>query len=151
MNQVIDFSTLAWVKKELDVTLKEARHALEAHAENPQDEAQTGFLVAHLHQVYGTLQMVELYGAALLAEEMEKVATAIAEQTVADREGACEALMGATLQLPDYLDRLTSGHRDIPLVLLPLLNELRAARGEQPLSESSMFKPDLGAALPGHH
>ena len=105
MNQVIDFSTLTWVKKELDDTLKEARQALEAHVENPQDEAQPGFLAAHLHQVYGTLQMVELYGASLLAEEMEKVARAIADQSVTRREDACEALMGAMLQLPDYLDR----------------------------------------------
>ena len=150
MNQVIDFSTLTWVKKELDDTLKEARQALEAHVENPQDEAQPGFLAAHLHQVYGTLQMVELYGASLLAEEMEKVARAIADQSVTRREDACEALMGAMLQLPDYLDRLISGYRDIPLVLLPVLNDLRAVRGENLLSENSMFAPDLGAALPDH-
>ncbi len=148
MNQVIDFSTLTWVKNELDGTLKEARHALEAHVDHPQDEAQLGFLIAHLHQVYGTLQMVELYGAALLAEEMEQVAKAIAGQTVAQHKDACEVLMRAMLQLPDYLDRLISGHRDIPLVLLPLLNDLRAVRGEKLLSENAMFTPDLSAVLP---
>jgi len=150
MNQVIDFSTLTWVKKELDDTLKEARQALEAHVENPQDEAQPGFLAAHLHQVYGTLQMVELYGASLLAEEMEQVARAIGDQSVKKREEACEVLMGAMLQLPDYLDRLTAGHRDIPLVLLPLLNDLRAVRGESLLSENTMFSPNIDVELPAH-
>jgi len=148
MNQVIDFSTLTWVKNELDATLKEARQALEAHVENPQDEAQLGFLTAHLHQVYGTLQMVELYGASLLAEEMEQVAIAISDQSVSQHNDACEVLMRATLQLPDYLDRLIAGHQDIPLVLLPLLNDLRAVRGENLLSENAMFRPELGAALP---
>ena len=148
MNQVIDFSTLAWVKKELDDTLKEARRSLEAHVDNPQDEAQLGFLAAHLHQVYGTLQMVELYGASLLAEEMEQVAKAIADNTVGRREDACEVLMRAILQLPDYLDRLIAGYRDIPLVLLPVLNDLRAVRGENLLSENSMFSPNLNATLP---
>ncbi len=148
MNQVIDFSTLTWVRNELHDTLKEARQALEAHLERPQDEAQLGFLAAHLHQVYGTLQMVELYGAALLAEEMEQVAKAIAGQIVTQHDDACEVLMRAMLQLPDYLDRLNSGFRDIPIVLLPLLNDLRAVRGENLLSENSMFTPDLGAALP---
>ena len=71
--QVVDFSTLSWVKKELDETLKEARQSLEAHVENPEDKAQLGFLTAYLHQVYGTLQMVELYGASLLTEEMERL------------------------------------------------------------------------------
>ena len=148
MNQAIDFSTLTWVKTELDDTLKEARQSLEAHVENPQDEAQLGFLSAHLHQVYGTLHMVELYGASLLAEEMEQVAKAIADKTVTRHDDACDVLMRAILQLPDYLDRLIAGYRDIPLVLLPLLNDLRAVRGENLLSENYMFSPDLEAVLP---
>jgi len=148
MNQAIDFSTLTWVKKELDETLREASQSLEAHVENPQDDAQLGFLAAHLHQVYGTLHMVELYGASLLAEEMEQVAKSIADKTVTRHEDACDVLMRAILQLPDYLDRLIAGYRDIPLVLLPLLNDLRAVRGENLLSENYMFSPDLEAALP---
>ena len=150
MNQVIDFSTLTWVKNELDETLKEARRALEAHVENSEDEAQLEVLAAHLHQVYGTLQMVELYGAALLTEEMEQVARAMGDGSVNQRDEAREVLMRAILQLPDYLDRLISGYRDVPLVLLPLLNDLRAVRGENLLSENAMFNPDLAAALPQH-
>jgi len=148
MNQVIDFSTLTWVKKELDQTLREARQALEAHVESPGDGAQLELLVGHLHQVYGTLQMVELYGASLLAEEMEYAARAIADKSVGHYDDACEVLMRAILQLPDYLERLIAGHRDIPLVLLPILNDLRAVRGENLLSENSMFSPDLDAPLP---
>ncbi len=148
MNQAIDFSTLTWVKNELDETLREARQSLEAHVENPQDEVQLGFLTAHLHQVYGTLHMVELYGAALLAEEMEQVAKAVANKTVTRHDDACDVLMRAILQLPDYLDRLIAGYRDIPLVLLPLLNDLRAVRGQNLLSENYMFAPDLEAVLP---
>lgn len=149
MNQEIDFSTLTWVKNELDATLREARQSLEAHVENTQDEAQLGFLAAHLHQVYGTLRMVELYGASLLAEEMEQVARAMAAQTVTRHDDACDVLMRSILQLPDYLDRLIAGYRDIPLVLLPVLNDLRAVRGENLLSENHMFSPDLDAELPG--
>lgn len=148
MNDAIDFSTLKWVKKELDDTLKEAREALETYAADQDDEAQVGFLAAHLHQVYGTLQMVELYGASLLAEEMEQTALALQRGEIAQREDAHDVLMRAIVQLPDYLDRLIAGHRDIPLVLLPLLNDLRAVRGQNLLSESSMFSPDLDASLP---
>ena len=148
MNQVIDFSTLTWVKNELDETLKEARHSLEAYVEDTSDAARLGFLSAHLHQVYGTLQMVELYGAALLAEEMEQVAKALTDGKVAQQDDACSVLMRAILQLPDYLDRLISGSQDIPLVLLPVLNDLRAVRGANLLSENVMFSPDLDVALP---
>ncbi len=148
MNDAIDFSTLSWVKAELDVTLKEARQALEAYVEHPDDEARAGILATHLHQVYGTLQMVELHGAALLAGEMEQVALSLRTDGGGRRSEALDVLMRAILQLPDYLDRLVAGHRDIPLVLLPLLNDLRAVRGENLLSEGSMFSPDLDRPLP---
>jgi chemosensory pili system protein ChpA (sensor histidine kinase/response regulator) len=148
MNQVIDFSTLSWVKKELDETLKEAHQSLETYVESPEDKAQLGFLAAYLHQVYGTLQMVELFGASLLVEEMERVTKAIADDSVTRHDDACEILMRAILQLPDYLDRLISGGRDIPLVLLPVLNDLRTVRGKSPLSEDFMFSPDLNVELP---
>lgn len=54
--------------------------------------------------------------------------------------------MQAILQLPLYLDRIQTARRDLPMVVLPLLNDLRAARGEQLLSETSLFTPALPAA-----
>ena len=148
MNEAIDFSTLRWVKSELDETLKQARQALEAYVENSDDSAQLDELAAHLHQVFGTLQMVELYGAALLAEEMEQVAIALGKGKITQQTDVFEVLVRSILQLPDYLDRLAAGHRDVPLVLLPLLNDLRALRGENLMSESTMFSPNLDAPLP---
>ncbi len=148
MNEAIDYSTLRWVKQELDDTLKQARQTLEAYVATPDDQTQMSFCAAHLHQVYGTLQMVELYGASLLAEEMEQVAKALLEGGIRQHDDAYDVLMRAMLQLPDYLERLMRGGRDIPLVLLPLLNDLRAVRGENLLSENAMFAPDLSLPLP---
>ncbi len=144
----IDFGTLSWVKKEIDETLNQARQALEAAVENPDDASQLGACAAHLHQVHGTLQMVELYGAALLAEEMELIVAALNDGMVAGRDDANEVLMRAILQLPDYLERLLVGHKDIPLVLMPLLNDLRAARGQNLLSDNVLFSPDIEMPLP---
>lgn len=148
MNVAIDYSTVKWVKHELDATLKQARQALEAYVENPADESQLRFCAVHLHQVHGTLQMVELYGAALLAEEMEQVIQALLEDAVGQKPEAYELVMRAILQLPDYLERLVAGGQDLPLVLLPLLNDLRAIRGQKLLSENALFTPDLGLPLP---
>jgi chemosensory pili system protein ChpA (sensor histidine kinase/response regulator) len=92
--------------------------------------------------------MVELYGAAMVVEEMERLALGLLDGQIKQAEDAYTVLMRGMVQLPDYLERLQSGHRDIPIVLLPLLNDLRACRGEKLLSETSLFSPDLGAALP---
>ncbi|MCY1337066.1 Sensor histidine kinase RcsC [compost metagenome] len=143
-----DYVALEWVKGEIAETLKQARQALEDFVENPQDPTRMRFCLTYIHQVQGTLQMVEFYGAALLAEEMERLAQALMEGRAANRGEAQEVLMQAILQLPPYLDRIQSARRDLPMVLLPLLNDLRAARGDNLLSETSLFAPDLSGVLP---
>ena len=144
----IDFTTLQWVKPELDETLALARQALESYVDNPGERDVMRSCADSLHQVQGTLRMVELYGAAMVAEEMETLSISLLEDHVRNREDAYAALMRGLMQLPDYLERLSGGHRDVPVVLLPLLNELRASRDQEPLTESALFTPNLDAPLP---
>ncbi len=143
-----DFTTLNWVKGELDETLKQARQALEAYVDDPGDSSLMQFCSTYLHQAQGTLRMVELYGAAMVVEEMERVAEALLGEGVRNRDEAYSILMRGMVQLPDYLERVQSGHKDIPIVLLPLLNDLRACRGEKLLTESVLFSPDLSLGMP---
>ncbi|WP_458071534.1 Hpt domain-containing protein [Rhodanobacter sp. BL-MT-08] len=144
----IDFTTLQWVKPELDETLSTAREALATYVEHPTQRDAMRSCADHLHQVRGTLQMVELYGAAQVTAEMETLAVALLQDQVTHREEAYASLMRGLMQLPDYLERLSSGHRDVPVVLLPLLNDLRASRELPALTESAMFHPNLDAFLP---
>ncbi|QOY62331.1 Hpt domain-containing protein [Lysobacter sp. H21R4] len=148
MRDAIDTTTLGWIKPELDETLRQAREQIEAFAESPADSEAMRICASHLHQVHGTLRMVELYAPAMVAEEMERLALGLLHGEIANRDVACTILMRGAVQLPDYLERLQSGHRDIPIVLLPLLNELRATRGESGLNESVLFAPNLDRPLP---
>ncbi|WP_413625747.1 Hpt domain-containing protein [Luteibacter sp. Lutesp34] len=143
-----DFTTLHWVKAELDDALSKARQALESYVEDSRDAYVMHTCAADLHQVHGTLRMVELYGAAMVVGEMEQLVAALIDNRVAQRDDAYAALMRGMMQMPDYLERLQSGHRDVPIVLLPLLNDLRASRGEQSLHESALFTPNLDTMLP---
>jgi len=146
--QELDYSTLKWVKDEIQENLNQTRQALEAYVENPNDSTQIRFCATYLHQIYGTLQMVEIYGGALLAEEMEALANAISQGTVSRKEDAYDVLMRAILQLPAYLEHLENGQQDMPVILLPLLNDLRTARGEHLLSENAFFSPNLNVNPP---
>ncbi|MBI5613006.1 MAG: Hpt domain-containing protein [Gammaproteobacteria bacterium] len=144
----IDSGTLGWVKTEIDETLKQARIALEAYAENPADNTRLRFCTTYLHQVLGTLQMVELDGAAMLAQENEALAEAVLNGKLAPEKSTFEVLTRGILSLPDYLSRLQFGQPDLPLRLLPLINELRAARGAEPVKELDLFRPDLSVRPP---
>ena len=148
LRDAMSHAVLGWVKPELDETLRLARAEVEYFAEDPTDTARMDACAAHLHQVQGTLRMVELYAPAMVAEELEQLANAVRDAAVGDRDEACGTLMRGTVLLPDYLERLQSGHRDIPIVLLPLLNDIRASRGAAGLSESVLFAPDLEKPLP---
>jgi len=143
----IDIKALNWVKTEISEALDQIRQALETHVETP-DPAKLDFIVANLHQVTGTLHIVELFGPALLAEEMEQLAQALKNDQIKQKQDAYEVLTRGILQLPAYLEHLSHGHQDQPVILLALLNDLRAARGLPLLSENALFAPDLNVFPP---
>ncbi len=134
---------LKWVIDEIYETLKQARVHFESFVEDEEDNSQLQFCTTYLHQVAGSLNMLELGGATLLAEEMEFLSQAIYDDNIARREDSFEVLMRALIQLPDYLERLERGARDLPMVLLPLLNDLRATRGEKLLTEGAVFSVNI--------
>ncbi len=144
----VDPNTLGWVKTEIDETLKQARLALETFAGDKSDDTRIRFCITHLHQVVGTLLMVELDGAAMLAKETEALADAIYTHEVEPTDAAIESLVRGILSIPDYLARLQFGQPDSPIRLLPLVNELRAAHNVEPISEHELFKPDLSVRPP---
>ena len=137
--------TLDLVGRELNATLTEARTALETYLEQPDNVSLLERCKQELHLVHGVLRVLEIYGAALLAEEMEQVAGYLLA-TVTERKGQAEsldALLRAMVQLPGYLERVLAGGRDLALVLLPLLNDLRAVRGSALLSEGTLLLLNL--------
>jgi chemosensory pili system protein ChpA (sensor histidine kinase/response regulator) len=129
------------VGDELAVTLNEVRLALEQYAEGESGPQALERCMRLLHTAQGVLRITETHGASLLAEEMEATCAYLARLRRQDgaAEEAIDALSRAAVQLPAYVERVRGGGRDMPLVLLPLLNDLRAARGKPLLSESTLL------------
>jgi chemosensory pili system protein ChpA (sensor histidine kinase/response regulator) len=103
-----NYAALEWVIHEIGETLKQARHALEAYVENPRDTIRIRFCLTHIHQVRGSLQMVEFHGAALLAEEMEKLSEAMLNEQVSNASEAQEVLMRAMALYTELIERVMS-------------------------------------------
>jgi len=135
---------LAIVSAELLETIRNAHLALEDCVDGRGGSAALNRTAELLHQVRGALQITETYGAALLVEEMELAARYLASLRAGKgREDGLDALTRSMVQLPAYIERLLGGGRDIALVLLPMLNDLRAARGEPLLSEGTILLLNL--------
>src|ERR1700676_4197603 len=137
--------TLHMVAREISVALADGRAALEAHVEQPGNMELLERCRHELHQVQGVLRLLEIYGAALLAEEMEQVARYLISLGTErkNQDETLDALMRSMVQLPGYLERVLAGGRDLALVLLPLLNDLRAVRGSALLSEGTLLLLNL--------
>src|SRR5262245_38471232 len=135
------------VARELAATLNDVRVALEAAAETPAEKAHVAKAAELMRGARGVLRVVEVYGAALLAEEMELSARWLAGSETDARQfvEGLDALMRASVQLPTYLERVLGGGRDLALVLLPLLNDLRAVRGAPLLSEGTLLSLNLSS------
>ena len=137
-------SALSIVGTELMETIRNAHLALEDCVDGRGGTAALKRAGELLHQARGALRITETYGAALLVEEMELVCDYLVNlRSGKGREDGLDALTRAMVQLPAYIERLIAGGRDIALVLLPMLNDLRAARGEPLLSEGTLLLLNL--------
>ena len=102
--------SLELVNRELSSTLDAARREIESYVDGQSGNDALLRAAGMLHLAAGALKIVEVHGAAMLAEEMEQTCRALPERE--DRaavERGVEALTRAMVQLPAYLDRLLSG------------------------------------------
>ncbi|TAM09214.1 MAG: response regulator [Nevskiaceae bacterium] len=92
-----------------------------------------------LRQVSGSVTMVQCFGAAAVADEMQRVVAATLTGKLQKPAAAFAAVSAAALQLSDYVDALAAGVPDCAIVLQPAINELRVARGAAVLDEAGLF------------
>jgi len=135
-----NYVALEWVKNEITATLKQARQSLEAFVENPTGQ-DLDFCLSFIHQVRAVLDMVELTEAANLTIEMEHLAQRLLRDEIAqnNKNEALEVLMQSIIHLPLYLERVQDNRSENQLLILTLLNDLRAARGDDLLAQTSQI------------
>ncbi len=144
----IDAGTLGWVKSEIEDTATQARELLDRFEHNPADRSPMNLCATHLHQIYGTLTMVELDGAARLVHECEHLSQKVADGDVAWQAEVSTALRRAMDDLSSYLEGLQSSPVPSPLQLVEPINRVRGARELEPIPELELFSPDLAARPP---
>src|SRR5690606_17583547 len=118
--------SLDLVSREIGNTLETARRELEDLVEGNAGRDALDPAAQLLHLARGALRIVELHGAGMRVGEMGRACRhvgACKEQEQVD--AGLEGLTRGVVELPAYLERVRGGGRDIALVLLPLLNDLR--------------------------
>ncbi|MBT8057348.1 MAG: Hpt domain-containing protein [Gammaproteobacteria bacterium] len=134
---------VSWVREDLDDCLETVREHLEAYARKTDDSAPLEAVLAILERLKLTFRVMDQEGATMLSEEMIATGRHMLNGNSTSIEESLNALTDAIVVLPSYLDRLQAGHEDLPILLLPTLNELRATHDESLLSEGTLFAPEL--------
>lgn len=143
----IDAATLGWVKAELDQSISEIRSALNLFLKDPEERKALRNGAAQANQVEGTLHMVELYGAAMLAGEIKFTIEHLISNA-GDEQALASAVSQGLNALGHHLDDLSLGGVDLPMRLLSETNALRAARDVSPVKPLELFSPDLSTQPP---
>lgn len=134
---------LKWLKKALTDTLNSARTSLELYSQDQTDKEQLRLCIDYLRQLHGALILLDLSSATLLTSEMNRCAHRLSSEAEQSSEQILELLMRSILQMNAYLEYVERHGREIPLTLLPLINELRALTDATPVSESALYAEAL--------
>lgn len=138
-------SRLGWIMGDLEQVIEQARQSFEQYTSS--DES--GELSASresCRQVSGVLDVLGSNGARMLSRELVELLDALMQDQVENQDAAKGAIAEGLLQLSEYLKHLREGYADLPVIILPALNNLRAARDAELLSEHLVFLPESGHA-----
>jgi chemosensory pili system protein ChpA (sensor histidine kinase/response regulator) len=141
-------AAIRWVREDLDASLETVREKLEAFAGDTSQREPLAAVQEELERLNLTFMTMQQHGASILTDEMIAVGGHLLHNGNANCSESLNALTDAVIVLPSYLDRLQAGHEDLPILLLPTLNELRATYDEALLSEGTLFAPELDIIVP---
>ena len=143
-----NYHALTWLQDELQNSLAAALQSVQTFIEDPQQSESLSRCVEHLYQVNGTLEMLNLDGAQMLAAEMQSVAGYLRSFPEDKQNQALETLTRSMILLPTYLQKLNEKFPDNALCLLDAINELRVLRDKPVIAKTDVFTPDLSQKLP---
>ncbi|MFU8830845.1 MAG: Hpt domain-containing protein [Wenzhouxiangella sp.] len=137
--------SLQWTRPLLDELCEQVRQAVESFGDEDTERREDDLdsAVEACEKVAGSLAVMEFVSGQRIAEAMGLALDALRQGEAHDENACISSVLEATAILPDYLDYLESTQRDAPMVVLPTINDLRAAAGAKLLDEGVFFRPEL--------
>lgn len=127
------------VKGEVEAVIGGVAKDLEVYFDNTEEKEVIKSCIERVHQVGGSLRLLEIKGGEVLAEEIENLLKAILSGSSLESQNVSELLVGALLFIPKYFDFAINHKQDIPLLVLSTVNLLRRSYGKGILTEHLFF------------
>lgn len=142
-SNTINLTSLKLVRDELLATIENSAGKLEQFVGDRENGELLQGCIDGIKQISGTLAVVQLKGADLLAQEVLALAQEITTGVNQESDDLISALTSSFFLLPRYLEYVLQTKRNMPVLLIPAINELRQARKAPQLPESHFFNATL--------
>ena len=119
-----------WLGEEVEISLASAHHALARFADNPEDKLALWECLEQVHQVRGCLAIAQASALLPLLDEIEALIEVMQTTPTVNVGERCDTLAQGLNKVSACLHPAMIGSGR-SLVLLPVLNDLRALRGER--------------------
>lgn len=139
----VNLSSLKLVRDELLATIEASAAKLEQFVADRDNGDLLQGCIDGIKQISGTLSLVQLKGADILAQEVLALAQEITTGLNEEADIYISTLTSSFFILPRYLEYVQQTKRNMPVLLIPAINEMRLVRGVAPLKDSHFFDVDL--------
>lgn len=146
MARVSNPASLNLVRPEVDANLAQVESQISSYVEDRENPAILGSCVEAMHQVHGALRLAEIPGAVELAEGLTRLLRQVQDKGDNAAEEDFAALGQGIMVLGHYLEYVQIHLVAWPQLLLPAINQVRAALHQPPLPEGFFLSLD---AFPG--
>ncbi len=135
--------TLFVISDEMNLTLNDIRSALELAVETKNDK-HLSMVSELLKTAKGAFEIIDFNASALLASEMLLNVNELLTKKAKNPQLSLEAISRGVVILPVFFHKtIESEGRENSVALLPIMQELRAARQAKPLSEDTLYLMDV--------
>lgn len=141
--ETLNLASLKMVHDELVATIEQAAIRLEQFSQDRNNGELLQNCIDGIKQIRGILNLIQLRGVDLLAEELVIHITDITLGEDEKTNSKLELLSATFFILPRYLEYCTQTSRSMAILLIPHINELRQARKAPLLPESYFYSQDL--------
>lgn len=148
MVHIPNLASLNLVKAEVDATLAQVEAQVGSYVEERENPALLGACVEGVDQVLGALRLIELPGAVELAAAMAQLMRQVQANGPEASDENFAALGQGIMVLGRYIEYVQIKQASWPQLLMPAINQVRAALGQGPLPEGYFLHLEALPALP---
>lgn len=136
----INLGSLAVIREELASSISHSATDFEAYLADQGSRAHIDTSLEKMAQVGGIFRLLEYPGAARLADEMAALLAVIADPERKTSEAMIDALTHAYFVLPRYIEYISIKQLELPILMVPYINELRLSHKLELLPEHHFYQ-----------